>query len=64
MRYVVALLAVLMIAICALGVLVPERLLAVVTGWPPDTRFDVAVATRLVLGLIFLFARRGVGSPP
>ena len=55
MRYVVALLAVLMIAICALGVLVPERLLAVVTGWPPDTRFDVAVATRLVLGLIFLF---------
>jgi hypothetical protein len=56
MRYVVALIAVLMIAICALGVVAPERLVAVVTGWPPDTRFDVAVGTRVVLGLIFLLS--------
>ena len=54
MRYVVALLAVLMIAICALGVVAPPILLGIVTGWSPDTRFDVAVGVRIVMGVIFL----------
>jgi hypothetical protein len=43
MRYVVAAVAVLLIAISALGVVAPERLVAIVSGWPPDTRLYVAV---------------------
>jgi hypothetical protein len=31
-----------------------ERLVAVVVGWPPESRLDVAVGTRLVLGVVFL----------
>jgi hypothetical protein len=54
MRSLVAVIAVLLIAICALGVVAPERLVAIVTGWPPDTRMYVAVGTRLVMGLVFL----------
>ncbi len=54
MRYVVALAAVLVVAVCALGVVAPARLVGVVTAWPPDTRFDVALGVRLMLGVIFL----------
>ena len=54
MRYLVAVIAVLLMVISALGVVAPERLVAIVTGWPPDTRLYVAVGTRLVVGLVFL----------
>jgi hypothetical protein len=54
MRYIVALIAVVLMAISALGVVAPERLVAVVAGWPPDTRLYVAVGTRLAIGLVFL----------
>ena len=54
MRHLVALAALLMIALCALGVVAPALLVGVVTGWPPDSRFDVAVGVRVVLGVIFL----------
>ena len=54
MRYIVAAVAILVIVICAIGVLVPERLTAVVAGWSPDTRLYVAVGGRLVLGVIFI----------
>jgi hypothetical protein len=55
-RYMVAVIAVLLMAISAFGVFAPERLVAIVTGWPPDTRLYVAVGTRLVVGLIFVAA--------
>jgi hypothetical protein len=54
LRYVVALAAVLMIALCVLGVVTPAALASIVTAWPPARRFDVAVGARLVLGVIFL----------
>jgi hypothetical protein len=54
MRYVVAIIAVLLVAISALGAVAPERLVAIVTGWSPDTRLYVAVGTRLVIGVAFL----------
>ena len=54
MRYMVAVIAVLLMAISAFGVVAPERLVAIVMGWPPDTRLYVAVGTRLVIGLIFV----------
>jgi hypothetical protein len=54
MRYIVAAVAILLVVICAIGVFAPERLTAVVAGWPPDTRLYVAVGTRLVLGVIFI----------
>src|SRR5262249_28791054 len=49
MRYMVALIAVLLMVISALGIVAPERLVAVVVGWPPESRLYVAVGTRLVL---------------
>jgi hypothetical protein len=54
MRYLVGLIAVLLMVISALGVVAPERLVAVVVGWPSESRLDVAVGTRLVLGMVFL----------
>ena len=63
MRYVVAAIAVLLIAISALGVLAPERLVAVVSAWPRDTRLNVAVGTRLVLGVIFLLGASACRFP-
>jgi hypothetical protein len=54
MRYVVVIIAVLLVAISALGVVAPDRLVAIVTGWPPDTRLYVAVGTRLVIGVAFI----------
>ena len=54
MRYMVALIAVLLMVISALGIVAPERLVAVVVGWPPESRLCVAVGTRLVLGAVFL----------
>jgi hypothetical protein len=54
MRYMVALIAVLLMVISALGIVAPERLVAVVVGWPPESRLYVAVGTRLVLGAVFL----------
>jgi len=56
MRYVVAALAVMVLAISALGVIAPEQVVAVVAGWSPDTRIAVAVGARLVLGVVFLLA--------
>jgi len=53
-RYMVAVIAVLLMAISAFGVVAPERLVAIVMGWPPDTRLYVAVGTRLVIGLVFV----------
>ena len=53
-RYLVAAVAVMVLAISVLGVTAPEQLVAVVAGWPPDTRLTVAVGTRLVLGVVFL----------
>src|SRR5439155_7231463 len=50
----VAVIAVLLMAISAFGVVAPERLVAIVPGWSPGTRLYVAVATRLVIGLIFV----------
>jgi len=54
MRYIVVMIAVLLVVISGLGVVAPERLVAIVTGWPPDTRFYVAVGTRLVIGVVFV----------
>jgi hypothetical protein len=53
-RYMVAVIAALPMAISALGVIAPERLVAIVTDWPPDTRLYVAVGTRLVIGVVFV----------
>lgn len=64
MRYVVTAVAVLLIAISALGVVAPERLVAIVSGWPPDTRLYVAVGTRLALGVIFLLGASECRFPP
>jgi hypothetical protein len=64
MRYVVTAFAVLLIAISALGVVAPERLVAIVSGWPPDTRLYVAVGTRLALGVIFLLGASECRFPP
>ena len=63
MRYVVAAVATLLIAISGLGVLAPERLVAIVSAWPPDTRLCVAVGTRLVLGVIFLLGASACRFP-
>jgi len=63
MRYVVAAIAVLLIAISALGVLAPERLVAVVSALPRDTRLYLAVGTRLVLGVIFLLGASACRFP-
>ena len=63
MRYVVAAVATLLIAISGLGVLAPERLVAIVSAWPPDTRLYVAVGTRLVLGVIFLLGASACRFP-
>jgi hypothetical protein len=54
MPYIVAGIAALLTAISALGVVAPERLVAIVTGWSPDTRLYVAVGTRLVIGVVFV----------
>ena len=43
MRYLVAVIAVLLMVISALGVVAPERLVAIVTGWPPRTLTTMAV---------------------
>jgi len=64
MRYVVAAVASLLIVISALGVVVPEHLVAIVSSWPPDTRLYVAAGTRLVLGVIFLLGAARSASPP
>jgi hypothetical protein len=63
MRYVVAAVATLLIAISGLGVLAPERLVAIVSAWPPDTRLYVAVGARLVLGVIFLLGASACRFP-
>jgi|SRR5882762_26076 len=63
MRHLIGVTAVLMITISALGVATPERLIAMVAGWPMDTRFHVAVGTRLVLGVIFILGARACRFP-
>jgi len=63
MRHLIALTAVLMIVISALGVAAPERLLAIIAGWSADRRLHVAVGTRLVLGVIFLLGARSCRVP-
>jgi len=54
MRYIIALIAVLLMVISAFGVVAPERLAAVVVGGSPESRLYVGVGTRLVLGAVFL----------
>ena len=63
MRYLIALAAVLMMAISAFGIVTPEHLVTIVSGWPTDTRLHVAVGTRLVLGLIFILGARSCRFP-
>jgi len=54
MSYLVAAIATLILAIGALGVVVPGQLVAVLSAWSPDTVMAVGVATRLAIGIIFL----------
>jgi hypothetical protein len=54
MSYLVAAIATLILAIGALGVVVPERLVAILSVWSPDTLMAVGIATRLAIGVIFL----------
>src|SRR5262245_35662953 len=56
MSYVVAAIATLILAIGALGVVVPGQVVAVLSSWPPDTLVAVGIATRLAIGVIFLLA--------
>ncbi|HYV58292.1 MAG TPA: hypothetical protein VE911_12135, partial [Candidatus Nitrosopolaris sp.] len=63
MRYVIALTAVVMIAISALGVVAPEGLVTVIMGWSADRRVLLAVGTRLVLGVIFILGARSCRVP-
>jgi len=63
-RYMVAVIAVLLMAISAFGVVAPELLVAIVPGWSPGTRLYVAVATRLVIGLIFVAGASRAAFPP
>jgi hypothetical protein len=58
MRHLVAITGALIAAIATVGVLAPEHLVALVSGLSPDTRLQVAVGTRLVLGVVFI-----VGAP-
>jgi hypothetical protein len=56
MRYLVAVVALAVLAASAFGVVAPRQLISVVVGWPPATRFSIAVGTRLVLGGVLLAA--------
>lgn len=56
MSYVVAAIATLILAIGALGVVVPGQVVAVLSSWSPDTLVAVGIATRLAIGVIFLLA--------
>jgi hypothetical protein len=46
----------LIVAVSALGVIQPQRLMAVLAGLKPWTRYTVAVAVRLVMGVTLLAA--------
>ena len=55
MSYVVAAVATLLLALGALGMVVPGQVVAIVSAWSPDTLLAVGVGTRLAIGVIFLF---------
>src|SRR5437867_9660563 len=63
MRPLIALTAVVMTAISAVGVAAPERLIAIIAGWPAESRFRVVIATRLALGVIFILGARSCRVP-
>jgi len=56
MNILVALVGWMLVAIGLLGIARPHLMLAWVLSWPTDVRLYVTVATRIILGLVFIFA--------
>jgi hypothetical protein len=56
MNFVVAIVGWMIVATGVLGIAQPHLMLSWVLGWPADVRFYVTVGTRLLLGLLFIFA--------
>ena len=56
MNFLVALVGWVLVATGLLGIAQPHLMLGWVLGWPGDVRFYVTVGTRVLLGLLFIFA--------
>jgi hypothetical protein len=56
MNFLVALVGWVLVATGLLGIAQPHLMLSWVRGWPQDVRFYVTVGTRVLLGLLFIFA--------
>ena len=52
-----------MVGVGLLGIARPHLMFDLVLGWPSDIRFYVAVSTRIVIGLLFIFAARTCRLP-
>jgi uncharacterized membrane protein YuzA (DUF378 family) len=56
MNFLVALVGWVLVATGLLGIAQPHLMLGWVRGWPRDVQFYVTVGTRVLLGLLFIFA--------
>jgi ribose/xylose/arabinose/galactoside ABC-type transport system permease subunit len=56
MNFLVALVGWVLVATGLLDITQPHLMLSWVLGWPGDVRFYVTVGTRVLLGLLFIFA--------
>jgi uncharacterized membrane protein YuzA (DUF378 family) len=56
MNFLVALVGWVLVATGLLGIAQPHLMLSWVRGWPRDVQFYVTVGTRVLLGLLFIFA--------
>ena len=56
MNFLVALVGSMLVATGLLGIAQPHLMLSWVLGWSRDVRFYVTIGTRVLLGLLFIFA--------
>jgi hypothetical protein len=56
MNFLVALVGWVLVTTGLLGIAQPHLMLSWVRGWPRDVQFYVTVGTRVLLGLLFIFA--------
>jgi hypothetical protein len=56
MNFLVALVGWVLVATGLLGIAQPHLMLSWVRGWPRNVQFYVTVGTRVLLGLLFIFA--------
>lgn len=63
MNILVAIAGWIIVGVGVLGIVRPHLMLDLILGWPSDIRFYVAVTTRIVLGLLFIFVARSCRLP-